>query len=78
MWTADRSENLKLYFEIRNYLKSCNADIEVFTSTKMRDWGGREATLYQRVTYNVEIRQVQQQRETLYPRVAYNVEIKQA
>jgi hypothetical protein len=31
-----------------------------------------------RVTYNVEIKQAQQQRETLYPRVTYNVEIKQA
>ena len=34
--------------------------------------------LYPRVMYNVEIRQVQQQRKTLYPRVTYNVEIRQA
>jgi hypothetical protein len=30
------------------------------------------------VTYNVDIRQAQQQRESLYPRMTYNVEIKQA
>ena len=30
-----------------------------------------------RVTYNVEIRQVQQQRETFYPQVTDNVEIRQ-